>query len=1131
MLNFEFKSICYRYIKKLYNEIYVALASTEMKPVIILTFSVLLLGFVIPSVISYDMPYGTDVFTHLIYTKIMGNSKSLEEFYDYCIKNYYKEYGYPFGLWLFGSIVMKITGLELLSLAIIVPFITLIIFLFLYFNFSQLFVASDDTQIKCKIGLLSVIFLLTTPKFCMSILNYSSSIFMMFVVVLIIYVLLNNKINLFKKFIFLILALFTLLITHTGTYIFMMFLLMTFLVIYCIATGKINKLVFVTFTLQLLYLVLILGSTFKYIHYQYLDKGRILTSVGESIYSLTGIKIAVDFTELLYKEVFVNLNILFVVLWISLLYSVLRIIMIVRPKVISGLKKYFIKIKKENLLPAVALSGIRHIPHGILYWPVWLGPLQTVFATLGLLRVNSYGLYLFLSVALIAVPTGSLAEERALRELQYFYIIFPILSAIGFKYIYNKFKNKYKNVSKSKYIQLAYLFLFSLIFSTIVVLPIIGNLYYHPLISGPKYERDGMKWLSKVGNSNEGAAGLVGSRVAIYSDKIPVAVTSVSAGSESKRFGKDVYHILFDRNSEDYARDLFTAFGVKYYILIEKVSRVYKLPLNAITIDDNVQLDKIYSSKNKFSIYSQISYPTKREKIESNIVFDVTPTIKDAGTGYLVETDYYKVRLKKENPEIAYLGNTTVNLLGEGGTFDIVSLSCSKENISDAWIIQDQTYSSITLGKNKIIYRTTLKDEKTKENIATLIVKYTFYDRAFRKDIILINDRINNVVECSYMHKFFTPLNNFDIYLNNILTKKRLIYPSEDVVVVNDVKFNELYLYKGDGGIYVYYEKAAPYPDEIAYKGSTAYLFKYYSVSSKLRKYLAPGEGMHTVQWISIGNSTEAKENVRRYLISVYPYPHGEIPIILICKNMYGELEDELKILNVTYIAVSSSDYSSTLNGYIIDKIGLMPENLKYDLRTLKMLNESGFKFIIGKKIRLPFYIYNREGFRSPQKLYDHGKELNLVLLPVSKPIVREHTRDWEKIFSVIDSAVKDEDLIVFVWDVKKVRDISNLVNIIKYTKTMNLKFTTPAKIAEYQRLLKNINIYINNFNDTMRITIFNNNSKSVKGFTVKVTLKHGNCQINGGTMVKRIYTGGAYLYYISTDLDPNCVHSITISA
>ncbi len=1070
MLKSKIEEINYKKIlKNIYDE-WRSLRA-DYKALIILILSILVLGFLLPTLAYSDVPYGTDVFTHLIYTKIMIKTSSLSRFYKYCIQHYYKEYGYPFGMWFFGAIVAKIAGLKPLELAMIFPFFVMIILLALYYNFSKLFVS--EVSDSNRVALLSILMLITTPSFCMSLLNYSTSIFTMFSVIFLLYVILNDKFGIIEKVLMVSLTLLFLLITHTGTYMFLIFLFTAMLFIYSIFENKVNYVVFLALTIQMFYMVAFLGGIFGHVHHQYIDKGRIMLSVGALLSSTTKLPIFKSFSELIYKGIFLNLNPIIVVLWLSLVYT----ITLALARLSGNLKN---KIRGIEISPA--LFGITHISHEVIFWPLWLGPIHVAFSIPGFLKSNKKGKILLLSIALVAIPTGLIAKERALRELHYFYIILPIISAIGFDYLYGWVRSRYESWSETKrgIVVLATV----CILTSLVIIPVVGNLYYHPMISGPKYERDGLKWLGSIGNSNEGAAGLVGSRVAIYSDKVPIAVTSVSAGSEAKRFGRDLYNILFTRNSEKYAKDLYTAFGVKYYILTSKIERVYSLPMSAVRIDENTQLDKIYSTENHFGIYSEIAYPTERKSVESRIEFENVPTIKDTGTGYLVETKYYKIRIGKENPGIEYLGNRTFDFLGGGELFDIVTISDPKENVTDAWILQDQPYSYIMLGKNKIVYKTTLREKG--RPVATLIVKYTFYNESFRRDIVLASDWLNGSIDSSYQMQFFTPMNKFEIYLNNYKLKSRIVYPSEDLVVMKNLKFNGFLLH-GDGrDVFIYYENSAPYPVEVTYKGSTTYLYKYYSVAMKLKKYLSPGETLHVTQIIALGK--DAMKKAEKYDVEIAQYRYGKVPVILVCEG--GNL-------NVTCVHV--------------------PVWLKYRLDEL--LRVRGY--IIGKKIRLPYFVYNKEGFRRVQELYYHGEKLNVVLLPISKPIINEYTKDWGKAIDVLKSAMKNGDIVVFLWDLYKVNrsDLNKIINYIKENKVFVL--TTPEDVVNYTKSLRNVRVYVTNIGSEKRVTIINHNDFPVKGFTLVILGCRG---IEGGKL-DRIVNGKAY---VSVDLSPHGIRTIT---
>ena len=203
---------------------------------LLLLCSLLILGYVIPTYII-PIPYGTDVYGHLFFTRQMANTNFLSDFYMHCIKKGYLRYDYPFGLWLFGSIVTKITGIGMLELSRIVPFAIMLVLIVIYYSFAKVF-----SGLPKNYSLLSVIFLLSMPLLCMSILGYSTSKFSMVFVIFILYnILLQKEKILWKQFFFIIIFCFSLCLTHTGTYMFLLSLIFVYLLIYATLYGDLHR--------------------------------------------------------------------------------------------------------------------------------------------------------------------------------------------------------------------------------------------------------------------------------------------------------------------------------------------------------------------------------------------------------------------------------------------------------------------------------------------------------------------------------------------------------------------------------------------------------------------------------------------------------------------------------------------------------------------------------------------------------------------------------------------------------------------------------------------------------------------------------------------------------------------------
>ena len=95
---------------------------------------VLLISYIIPMV-YFGRFFGTDDYTHLFHTKVMASSSGISDFYENIGTqvsnpgNSENPYNYPFGLWLFGATIAKITGIPLLSAELLFVILFLLILL------------------------------------------------------------------------------------------------------------------------------------------------------------------------------------------------------------------------------------------------------------------------------------------------------------------------------------------------------------------------------------------------------------------------------------------------------------------------------------------------------------------------------------------------------------------------------------------------------------------------------------------------------------------------------------------------------------------------------------------------------------------------------------------------------------------------------------------------------------------------------------------------------------------------------------------------------------------------------------------------------------------------------------------
>ena len=1150
--------------------------------------SLLILAYVIPTYV-HPIPTGTDAYTHLFYTREMVSASSLSSFYESCFEKNYLGYDYPFGLRLFGSIVAKITGMGMLELSRILPFMIMIALAILYYSYAKAFGLSKEQ------ALLSVILLLSMPNICMGILGYSTTDFVLSFLIIIFYFMLTKKISLWKRVLLMNVFIFTLCFTHTGTYMFLLSFVLVYLFIYAALHGDFHRDVYMA-TASVMFVYIATMHLFPYVHPQYIDKGRILISVGDFISSDLHVPFSGELAQTFYEQIFVNLNPLYVASGCLSIYAICRLLMFLRSKIKISVQK--IKEKLPDKFFSVPIVGsIRHVSHSVLYAPLWLGPVHVVLAAIGAFKTNKNGLCMLFSVMIVTLLPGYIGGGEgtgALREIWYFFLIIPILAALGFYHA----KTKVETHTKTKLQKFFVAILLLGVFSSIVVLPVVGNLYYHPLISGANYERTGLGWLSNVGTPEEGCAGW-GYRhmISVYGNKIPPSVTSVSSGSEMRRFIDDQRSMCFHISSEEHAMDLYASFGVNYQIVSERVLRNLGGTPEQLRIDYNKKLDKIYSSPKYFSIYRYIPPIIHRANITPQLNFADNAIIEDAGDSYLVDTGEYKVRLGKATPRILYIGNKTINFLGEGGIYNYIIITCSGPHSEqvNGYVLQELSYSSVTVGDNQMIYKTVLKNENRTEDWATLTVEYTFFDKALKKEIIVANDLVKDSnMNARVTTMLLTPMNHFIFQNEDNPAKKRTIYPCEDAVPLNKIKFNKIFINDNSTrGIYIVYDKTSPYPNSITYSGLTQYIYKYYSIDLSAEKTVTPSEAMHLTQWISVGDEQTAKSNVEQYSsLSLYPYPDGEIPVILTSRisslNTTSE-EDFNATLNAyeKFREVSAANYTEAVNMrdieinvsrmsqllehgvYIIgcaelegrnitvqeEKIekmkenaqrygieikGFLPKDLQYDLDTIKVLADQNLSFIVAKRIMPSFDIYFQEGFRCPQMAYYRGEATNLVLLPVSEPTIGgptyfydDYPTAWK---AVIDSVVRNEDLCVFLWDSDKAgkpENINDTMHVIKYAKEKGMTFTTPYEIANHFLLLQNVSAVISRSDDgssKITISVSNNNEKAVHGVTFRVKLPGtADYAVNNGQIVRKTFSGTKCIYYVSTDLAPKETKDIVL--
>ena len=529
------------------------------------------------------------------------------------------------------------------------------------------------------------------------------------------------------------------------------------------------------------------------------------------------------------------------------------------------------------------------------------------------------------------------------------------------------------------------------------------------------------------------------------------------------------------------------------------------------------------------------------------MIFECEPLVLDAGTSFIVETSYYKVRLSKEKPKVIYIGDNIHNYLGEGEEHLFLSIYDFKKDYF--YILDELKYDRVTLGNNIVIYEAVLKDnENESKPIVKIRVIYEFYKYAFKRTIEIYNSYSSGLINIDEFSDDLTLLADYFEFGGVKKLIRRTIYPNQDYSLIKDKKFKWIYINgSGNNGMYIEYEPTTQLPAKVLYKGLIGY--KGYAL---VRIYLShekvyPGESIRIVQWFSLGELKEAKENVERCkFISIYLYPDGKLPLIVIgqtdeiddkwlegfklLKNL-GIKEYILAIMNNDVKLPSSMDLkvitiptyhsegftnSTNFNGVYVNDVP--------DEYTFNVLNNLNVKYIFGKVVPAPFEYLYEEGYRIPKILRIEDKQTNMVLLPISSPVLdeRHRTINEEKLFRVITVASDNDDILVFKWNADLINMGSNYVIIkraLNYAKMEGYEFVSPEKIAEHIKKLQNVTLKVHSEEKKIVILVQNKGKEEINGLTLRVKLKDKPSAVFGGEIVRSVEKGDKTVIYVSTDV------------
>ncbi|MCC7564973.1 MAG: hypothetical protein KO206_01665 [Methanomicrobiaceae archaeon] len=1053
--------------------------------IVLFLFAVLIIAFITPT-FSYGRLFGTDEYTHLFHSTQMHSSDSIAEFYQRVggmVSNpddHNAPFKYPFVAWLFGGTIAKITGTDPHTASFLFALIFVGILLGIFYLYAGIFLKMKTQK------LLALFFLLSMPNVAMSISGFRPSVFVMPFVLLSLYSVMKENFD-WKSAILMVVSVFMVVTTHTGTFLFLLSFSIAFLFLYSLIWGKFSKPMYIL-SASMLFIYVMAVSVFPHIHPQYIDKATMFLSPGRFLASNLYIMFADDLSQILYTNLFVNADFAYAILWSGLIYALSLLFLFIHAIVAKRaptIRGHF----QIAFLPAGLAKGLTSIP-------IWLGPIHVLLSCFGFFRLDNKAKCLMVVALLVSVfPEFQRSLEDvsiatgAMRNIYYLVIIIPITAVLGFEYFVSWFnKSGWNKLRTGAWILPITLVL---LLSSFVVIPAIGNSYYQPRISGDDYVVDGMTWLSDIGSPQEGVAGFGLRTTPIFTQK--KTAYDLSSGSDVRNYRTLLRNIFF-QGSPQAVQDFHSAYGIKYILNSDRIAGNLGGNQAQMRVDVNTAVDRIYSSRD-FGIYR--SFTSDQQRFDDGYLDDDV-RIQHSGSNIEIESISYKMILGDNSPQIRYIGTSSRNYLGEGFMREFVITRLAGE--SRAHNLGDMCYATELLD-NQIIYKGFLQDAGG-EAIGTITVKYTFYPDAVQREFVISNDRLQNttslIVEPST--RFFSPIEGFVLFNNDQRIPKQ-IYPSEDGSYLSD-KFNGIYLQNRNSGIYIEYSPTNPYPMNMYYAGSTRYS-SYASIQIRQSRTLNPGSSYQSVQHITIGDEPTARIRVERQKsIELHQYPDGIIPMA------------------------------------IIEEI---PGPFRYDLAAIKAQIDRRAPYMITAPIRPPFRgILYEEGLRRPQIAVYQGSATELVLLPASDPpstaLQREDpdgiVAQWRM---VIDSVAKNNDMALFAFrtaDMQNPEYSRRFDDLFDYARRSGLTPTTPEAIADHYRKLQMVSYTASRELDTATITVASSNSEPISGVTFRATmprLDEGEYRVTGGTVANIRDSGDNVVIYASVNLAPYETRTLTI--
>ncbi|GAB7016045.1 peptidase associated/transthyretin-like domain-containing protein [Methanogenium cariaci] len=1021
-------------------------------------------------------------------------------------------FNYPFGSWLFIAVLAKVTNLEPDITAYLFSALFLGIVAIIYFIFAGLFLETKSQK------LFAVLFLFSMPSVVLTVNNFRPSTFVLPFLLFVIYISYSEEITL-KNLFLMLMTVFVIALTHTGSLIYLMIFSIGFFWMYCLFGRKFSRPLFILSSSTFLFFWIAV-KFFPHLYQQYAAKATLFLTPGNFLSNKFHIFFADELSNVIYNNLFINHEFVYVIICSAFIFAVGSLLVFLGNEFTRHYSR-FTNEKKFALIPSTGMS------HSFLTTPFWIGPIHVILGIIGFFQLDLKGKCLAVTVvlttvapAIIQASEGISGTTGALREISYLYIIVPVVAVLGLWYIVQVLKTKLKDS------KLAITILFAFIFSVIIITPVIGNGYYLPSISGDDYIIEGMQWLSDTGDPNEKVAGYGYRTVPVYTEKMDVSY-GLASGTQTRTFIELLNGIYFSKNGNQMV-DLYSLFGTRYVLMSDKLINNLNKEDNEVVIDSQKTLDKIFSSRD-FGIYA--FFKQSKSPDDGNYI-DEQVSINTVGSNIEIRSKSYKVILDQQTPTIKSIGDISRNYLQEGVMYEMARISwLGNSDDLESYTFFDETFTR-EIVENQIIYHTVLKDERRINDWSSVSVIYTFLPEMIKREFTISNDRLSTsdapVMKAYLSTNLFMPASTL-VLKKSLKRVEKEIYPSEDTVDVDDI-YGTFYLSDGDSGLYIKYGDTAPYPRYTSYKGSTAY--DYSSLSIGNFEMIGPGSSLHLTQYISVGSEDIAEQHIENEnRISLHPYPDAITPLIL-CG--YDSGRNTMRYGKTDTFAIGNNSVEYT------DVSGVM--RLRNSLNSVLNDKERKIPYTISVVVSPPYdNILYCEGLRHPQMAYYHGEQTGTVILPESEPrtefLSNRYTRqeffsDWK---NVIRSVSANNDMALFLMrseDVENPIYSQNFQDIFSYAEEYGLTAVEPGEIADHFKNLQQVSFDSSVEMDEAVIRVTNENDVPVEGVTFVVRmpiLDEGVYVADNGKIEKTNLYFDQDILWISVDLEAHQSKTISV--